>query len=294
VSRFSSNTRRDVSRQPITRVPVPFSQRDLLSEAVLGNLDVDAVNKFGCATNMDSGIPTDIWSRANSVDDQPIWVAPTQARLHDIASTDAGDALAGVGMHSVIVYGLPTWDTEETSEVIVMNGTTPVATVNSYVIIHRILGLSWGALGPNIGTITATAQVDATVTAQIQPLRGQTSMLVYGIPSVRALLIHQTYAYALQGGMNADVGMSMLVNPIPEIELAGFITRFEFTIKPASGVGVDHTHSVPTLVQGPAIIKIQGLSNTVNVGVAVGMDGLLADIERVHTRKILPAPPPLP
>ena len=49
-----------------------------------------AVNQFGQTTNADA-TATDVWQGATTT---PIYVAPTQARVHNIASTDALDVLA--------------------------------------------------------------------------------------------------------------------------------------------------------------------------------------------------------
>ena len=153
-----------------------------------------AVNKFGRSTDVDDGVNTDIWDVANAnsypsaaLDQQAIWVPPTTARTHQIASTSANDDgdPVGTGARTIQVYGLTGWGAAETSEVVTMNGTTDVATSSSYVIIHRMKVLTYGGSGPNVGSITATADTDDTITAMIAPGEGQTQMAIYGFPSTQ-------------------------------------------------------------------------------------------------------------
>ena len=69
-----------------------LANRDFMLEVAKGNIrDHTAVNKFGRTENADSGVLTDVWDRANSAQDQAIWVAPTEARAHTIVSTSASD-----------------------------------------------------------------------------------------------------------------------------------------------------------------------------------------------------------
>ena len=52
----------------------------------------DIVDKYGETTNADSGVETDCWDQANTTADVPVWVAPTQARVHALVSADVNDA----------------------------------------------------------------------------------------------------------------------------------------------------------------------------------------------------------
>ena len=78
-----------------------------------------AVNKFGRATNVDSGVATDIHDGAHATEDLDIWVAPTQARIHNIKSSSASDdgSPVGVGARTLRIYGLTAWDTQQLKKI---------------------------------------------------------------------------------------------------------------------------------------------------------------------------------
>jgi hypothetical protein len=114
---------------------------------------------FGINQDVDTGTPEDIWLNGGT------FTPPTTYRVHNIASASANDTSAGTGARTVKVYGVVSTGLAE--ETITMNGTSNVATVNSYSDIYRMYILTAGSGETNAGAITATAVTDATVTCTI-------------------------------------------------------------------------------------------------------------------------------
>ena len=241
------------------------------------------VNKFGRSINADSGVPTDIWDRANVTNDQPIWVAPTTLRLHNIASTSALDDgnPVGTGARTIKIYGTSVWTgigaPREVSETITMNGTTDVATVNYYVVIHRMKVLTWGSAGPNVGTITATAQTDASVTAQIDPGEGQTQMAIFSINAKQDFYMTKFYSSVNKSVASVAADIKLLVNENCDNELTGFLTKHTNGLNTAGTSQFSHSFDPYYKVTGPAIIKIQTETNANNSTIDAGFDGYIVD-----------------
>ena len=153
---------------------------DFLIEVAKGNVTGHAlVNKFGRNPDVDTGTdPEDIW------DGGGIWVPPTTARTHQITSSDDEDGGAGTdtGALTLRLFGLDASFALQ-QEDITLDGTNDVATASTYTMIHRMDVLTAGSAGKNIGVITATADTDASVTAQIAPANNQTEMAIYQIPA---------------------------------------------------------------------------------------------------------------
>jgi hypothetical protein len=237
--------------------------------------EIGRVFKFGQALDCDAAIPTDVWDGADGVTSTDIWVPPTTARIHAIASASANDAdPSGTGLRTVRVYGLTAWDTDETSEVVALNGVTPVNTVNSYVIIHRMVGLTFGNLQTNAGIITATAATDGTITAAIQAGHAQTLMAIYGVPSTKKLKMTSISASVLRSGVGASVAdMSLQVNASPDQADGGWNTKHVFSVVDAFELMFDP----PVPFSGPALIKVQAVANTINTQVTAAFNALLED-----------------
>jgi len=237
-----------------------------------------SVNKFGRSTNVDTGVSTDIWDRANAVDDQDIWTAPTTARIHQIVSTSVSDdgSPVGVGARTLRIFGLIDWDADgETTEDITLNGTTNVPTVNSYVIIYRLTVLTKGATSSNVGIITATADTDATVTAQIQPDIGQSQMAIFAISSRFNYYLISFYSSVQAVSSGKEIKITLLENPEPDVELTNFLNQHSFGIGGGGTTDVQHMFMPFKKMAGPSILKVNAIGDADDMDVSAGFDIIL-------------------
>ena len=245
------------------------------------NAKMYTINKFGDSDDLDDHA-TDIWDGAD-IGSTDVWVPPTQARLHEITSTsdvdsDTGGAIAqGAGMRTIKVYGLTSWtDSAETTEIVVMDGTDGTDTVNAYVIIYRMAGITWGAGGLNAGTVVATAATDATITAGIVIGNNNTHMAIYGISSTMKLRVSQFYAFLSRLGASGTATGHVLFMMDPANNAAdntawSHIQHFGIAI----GVPWIRTFSEPKMFNGPGIIKVQMIGSVVNMMAIAEFDGVV-------------------
>lgn len=247
-----------------------------------GNVEgIDIVNKFGRAPSGIQTTATDIWDRATAAPLQSVWIKPTQARIHQIVSdsTDDDGAPVGLGARTIRVYGLTDWESGEIYEDITLNGTTNVPTVLSYVVIHRMKVLTHGATSVNVGAISATADTDSTVTAQINDGEGQTQMAIYGIPSSQKLMLDDWYGSINKAsGANAHATFSLLINDDPEIGTStGYRTRNTRGLQSTGNSSDLWPWPRCLVVNGPAIVKASAQASANDVESSGGFNGVLID-----------------
>ena len=250
-------------------------------EVACGNVEgISSINKFGFNLNCDNGILTDIWDLTT----QPIWLPPTQSRIHAIVSSDDTDGKTGspnsAGARTIHVHGLTDWNTKEVEETVILNGTTAVNTANSYVIIHRMRVRTSGASNINKGIIKATAATDNTITAQIDADDGQTEMAIFGIPSVQKAYMADYYASMLRsagGASNVVADVSLLWTPDVENQNKMYQIRSRIVASMRGVSSFEHTFNPYAEFPGPGILKIQVNTDTDDMGVSAGFDLYLVD-----------------
>ena len=189
------------------RREVDDMRSDFLVEVAKGRVPGHAlVRKFGRNPDTDPAgsativhVGRDVWD--GGVAGADIWVPPTAARIHQIKSSDDEDGGAGTdtGALTLRLFGLDV-NYHLAEEDIILNGTTNVPTGRAYTMIYRKKVLTAGSEGHNIGIITATADTDGTVTAQVTPEINQTLMAIYQVPANKtAQLIRWNFGLGKKG-----------------------------------------------------------------------------------------------
>lgn len=254
---------------------------DYFADVAMGMLPTyKSVNKFGYAPSGVQTTETDIWDRADATPTQSVWLPPTQARVHAIVSSSAQDAVGGTGSAQIVVYGLTSWQTAEVSETLTLTGATPVNTSNSYVIIHRMKCIPQAtSTSANVGTITATAATDATVTAQIGPGNGQTEMAIYGVPSIqKALLYSWSVAVDRATAAGTSIDFILRVNENPQTQRLAYLRKDDQSVQSTGTSQSDRMYRIPPVFAGPCIIKVTGAGSAADVDAKAGFDLILVTI----------------
>ncbi len=242
-------------------------------------------NKYGKSTDGVQLTPTDIWDRADSTSTQQIWLAPTAARIHTIVSSSAADdgtpEGAGAGAQSIRIFYLPDWDTKEAFEDVVLNGVAGVAMVNAAVVVHRMKVMALGStFAINVGNITATAAVDATVTAQINAGEGQTLMAIYGVPSVQTAFMTGYDINAHNSGNPAnptETDFTFLINEHPDLNTLAFTNKSNLGTIAVGTAYISKKYLPYKDIPGPAIIKFQAEATITDTEGAAEFDLILVD-----------------
>jgi len=126
--------------------------------------------------NTITNVPENIWT----VGGQQVFLAVAEPM--DIVSTDANDNSAGTGLQTLQIFGLD-GNFDEVDEEVIMNGLTIVTTVNSYLRVHDLRGVSAGTSGNNEGDITATASIDGSIQNEMLGGSNASQSLQYTIPN---------------------------------------------------------------------------------------------------------------
>jgi len=177
------------------------------------------VQKFGFNTDVDADVMEDIWSYGGDYN----WL-DTATQL-EVLSASADDAAAGTGARTVQIWGLDASHNEQT-EVVTMDGTTPVATAGTYIRLHRMKGITPGSGGTAAGLITCRIVGGGVTVAEIPLPHNQTEMAVYTVPAGKTAYIFGIWGSATDTLAKADIGIMMRVREFGEM----FCTKFNMKL----------------------------------------------------------------
>lgn len=162
---------------------------DFPDEVALGNVSNYASDvKYGrnpiINTNTD---PADIWDAGSEYTGHPIDIGSS---VINIASSDSNDTAAGTGARTLRLFGLKTNLSESyESEDIILNGTSDVATANTWYRVIRMYILTAGTGEENAGNITATSVSGSYLMSQINSGNNQSLQACTTIPAGRTMLV---------------------------------------------------------------------------------------------------------
>lgn len=221
------------------------------------------IHKFGRNEDIDSGVAEDIWDYGGD------WVLPTQARIHAIVSTSDEDKSGGTGASTMQIYGLDE-NFKSITETVNLNGIAGVNTANSYVSIHRMIVRTADGTGANVGTITATADTDGTVTAQISATKNQTLMACYVVPAETSLYLYG-FCASITSNTVTKADIELYIKPYGEVYQVKNIVGID-----SSGVGnIQHGYKFPLKIEAKSVVKLRATPTANNSNITGGFMGIL-------------------
>lgn len=156
-----------------------FGLSNYALEVARGNVSgTYIVNKFG-RNPMVGTSAADIWGMGG------VWAAPLSGVSHNIRSNSPHDSTSGTssGAWTLSVNGL-NQGFVDTTEILTLSGLNNVPTVNNYALIHRMIVLTAGSGGQNMGMITATANGGGNmITSIINTGFNQSTLGIYQVPT---------------------------------------------------------------------------------------------------------------
>ena len=181
-------------------------------------------------------------------------------RIARAGSTGAGVILIHNGLDS---------DYLESSEFIILNGATDIPTITEYTNINFMSVLCAGATGANEGIILATADTDATVTAQINIGNNQTLMAIYQVPANKILLMSGGTASNNRASTSGSSDFELLLKPFGGVYRLADLTGLQ-----VAGTSRMTQHFDPYLLLPPkSIIKVSCTASANNFNVSASFSG---------------------
>lgn len=192
------------------------------------------------------------------------YVYPSIALTMSLVSSSAADAASGTGMRTLLLEGLDA-NRVAISEIVTLNGLTPVTTTKQYLRLNNATGLTAGSGDTNAGTITISNGGTTYSAIQIGDVRSQNAF--YSAPANSAI-----YASALNfstaQGKAAEI--STWIRP-----QNGIFFRAGATYMFQTATQIDLLP--PVKAPRGSDVEIRGLATAAGTPVACGFDIILVN-----------------
>jgi hypothetical protein len=189
---------------PQQRSPVSskrYLEPDFLTAAAWGDVRDHRVDRAVGVCDIVGTVETDVWGLGGTR------ARPSVASVLTVSSTSTADDSAGTGVRSIIVQGLLADYTRKTN-LVIMDGTTPVSTTDAFIRVQRVGAFETGSTGRAVGTITVSHPEGPL--AVILPGATQSLTSHFTIPAGEEALVPQL---SYDGGTEKDpVELRILVS----------------------------------------------------------------------------------
>jgi len=245
---------------------------NFLIEVAKGNIEGHSIiNKFGFNDDIDTGTaPEDVWGSGGLYTGFDV----TSSDTVTVVSTDALDTSAGTGAREVHLSGLDS-NYEFQTEIISLNGTTPVTSANSYMRMDIAHVESAGSGGKNSGTIkVAQSSTPANIFARMPANENQTHICAYTVPAGKTGYLLQV-AYTITRGASSRAEMDIYIRE----EGGVFRSQMPIAVDQRGGAFIKNDIPLLTLPEKTDIVARVGAVGANGTGVSAAFDILLVDNE---------------
>ena len=199
----------------------------------------------------------------------------TVAETITITSSSADDTnITGSGAWLIQLVGLD-GSYNEINEIVALDGTNPVTSVNTYLRCSVAIILTAGSSGHNVGAITGTQSVTTANIFFVMPETGNRTLIcAYTVPAGKAAYV--------TGGFATLAGKTTATSEIKvSVRFPGSVFQVVewFAINGAGNTYVNRDFEIPLIgVPAGTDIRVQADATANNTGVAAGLEILLADV----------------
>jgi hypothetical protein len=208
------------------------------------NLEVSSGYMQGAQSVAIPGHSHEITTTERTLWDLPIdYVFPPAATIMTVSSTSADDTLGGTGAVAIAIVGLDA-DYNEFTEIVVLNGLTPVSTTQEFFRINRSVVVSSGTGKANAGAIhigvgTVTAGVPVTTYLYITVGDSISRQSIYTVPAGMTLYTNSITATAES---SKNVTLAIIVYPeaqgFTRLRVSEWVLVNNFSVSPEYLVAV--------------------------------------------------------
>lgn len=137
-----------------------LAELELKATLELADDQIIGYRTFADSASLTADTPQDVWSAGGTK------TRLTTAYTMSVVSASANDTVAGTGARYVLVEGLDS-DYNKVSEVVTMNGATPVVTTQTFLRVYRTRVVLSGSGFTNAGVITTTSSTGGSTQSHI-------------------------------------------------------------------------------------------------------------------------------